>query len=79
MFSLSPRWKEEMVVSGPEGSFILAFWMGIPTVCLPPEECWCKVAPAWATDHWHELKSDLEDWCRSNGVRLEIDPKATVR
>jgi len=52
--------------------------MGIPTVCLPPEERWRHVAPAWAANHWQELKSELEDWCRSNGPRLEIDPKAAV-
>lgn len=78
MFSLTPQWKETMIVTGPGGQFTLDFWMGIPTVCLPPEQRWREVAPAWAAGHWHELKAELEDWCGHNGAKLEIDPKAGV-
>ena len=47
MFSLRAQWKEELVVTGPGGSFTLAFWMGIPTVDFPTEERWAEVAPKW--------------------------------
>ena len=77
-FQFSPRWKEMMIVTGPGGHFTLDFWMGIPTISLPPEECWREVAPGWAADLWHELKTELEDWCRDNNTKLEIDPKAGV-
>ncbi len=78
MFSLRAQWKEELVVTGPGGSFTLAFWMGIPTVDFPTEERWAEVAPKWAQPHWHELKAELEDWCRFNNARLEINPMATI-
>ncbi|MGE3690531.1 MAG: hypothetical protein AB7F98_04030 [Novosphingobium sp.] len=78
MFTLQPQWKEMMIVTGPGGSFTLDFPMGIPTVVLPDEERWQHVAPDWARDHWRELKAEIQDWCRSNNARLEIDPKAGV-
>ena len=77
-FQFSPRWKEMMVVTGPGGHFTLDFWMGIPTISLPPEERWREVAPSWAAELWPELKVELEDWCRDNNTKLEIDPKAAV-
>ena len=78
VFRLSPRWKEMMVVSGPGGHFTLDFWMGIPTISLPPEHRWRDLAPPWAADLWPELKAELEDWCRDNNTKLEIDEKAGV-
>ena len=78
MFSLSPRWKEMMVVTGPGGSFTLDFWMGIPTVDLPTEEKWAEKAPEWARPYWHELKAELEDWCRFNNAALDISATAGV-
>jgi hypothetical protein len=75
VFRFSPRWKEMMVVTG---HFTLDFWMGIPTISLPPEERWRAVAPLWAAELWPELKAELEDWCRDNNTKLEIDEKAAV-
>jgi hypothetical protein len=77
-FQFSPRWKEMMIVTGPGGHFTLDFWMGIPTISLPPEERWRDVAPSWAAELWPELKAELEDWCRNNNTKLEIDEKAGV-
>ena len=77
-FQFSPRWKEMMIVTGPGGHFTLDFWMGIPTISLPPEGRWREVAPSWAAELWLELKAELEDWCRDNNTKLEIDPKALV-
>lgn len=78
MFKLQPQWKEMMIVTGPGGSFTLNFWMGIPTVDLPTEECWADVAPEWAWPYWHELKAELEEWCQFNSAKLDIYPKAQV-
>ena len=77
-FQLSPRWKEMMIVTGPGGHFTLDYWMGIPTIALPPEQRWREVAPDWAAHLWPELKHELDDWCRDNKTKLEIDPKAAV-
>lgn len=77
-FRFTPRWKEELVVAGPGGSFILALPMGVLTACLPTEQAWPTVAPAWAIDLWPVLKPELERWCAANGAGLEIDPTATV-
>jgi hypothetical protein len=78
LFAFQPRWKEELAVTGPGGGFILAFWMGIPTVSLPPEERWAEVAPAWAADLWRELHDQLSAWCQAEGVRFEIDSRASI-
>ncbi len=78
IFRFSPRWKEMIIVTGPGGHFTLDYWMGIPTICLPPEERWRDVAPHWAVDLWPELRAELKAWCQANNTKLEIDPKAAV-
>jgi hypothetical protein len=50
MFQFKPRWKEELVVSGPGGSFVLELPMGVLSAYLPTEETWRSKAPAWAAD-----------------------------
>jgi len=77
-FRFKARWKEELVVIGPSGSFILELPMGVLTACLPTEQVWPTVAPDWAIDLWPVLKAELERWCAANGAGLEIDPNATV-
>jgi hypothetical protein len=78
VFQFQPRWKEELVVTGPGGSFVLELPMGILSACLPPEELWPEKAPAWARDLWPTLKAELETWCRANEARFIIDPTADV-
>jgi hypothetical protein len=78
VFRFLPRWKEELVVTGPGGAFTLCFWMGIPTVCLPTEAAWPGKAPAWAADLWPALKDELASWCQQNNVALEIGDTASV-
>lgn len=34
-FRFAPRWKEELVVTGPGGAFILDLPMGVLTAVLP--------------------------------------------
>ena len=78
MFRFAPRWKEELVVSADEGSFVLPYWMGTPTVELPSRDRWPEVAPDWTRGHWDTLHRALELWCRGNGVALEISPQGIV-
>jgi len=78
VFSFQARWKEELVVTGPGGSFILELPMGVLSAYLPTEEAWAGRAPAWAAELWPALKRDLEQWCRDNGARLYVDETAGV-
>ena len=78
IFRFQPRWKEELVVSGPGGSFVLELPMGALSAYLPTEATWPGKAPAWAVDLWPVLRSDLEEWCRANKANLIIDETANV-
>lgn len=78
MFTFSPRWKEELVVSGPGGSFVLELPMGILSAYLPTEATWRSKAPAWAADLWPVLKVELEHWCRANDAGFHIEETASV-
>ncbi|MEJ2817789.1 MULTISPECIES: hypothetical protein [unclassified Caulobacter] len=75
-FRFEGRWKEELVVVGPAGKFVLELVAGV--AYLPPEDVWRGSAPAWAADLWATLKTELEDWGPAHGVTLGIDPTATV-
>lgn len=77
-FQFTPRWKEELVVVGPGGSFILELPMGELTAYLPSEEVWPAVAPEWAVDLWPTLRAELGHWCQDFRARLVISPTATV-
>ena len=77
-FHFAPRWKEELVVTGPGGSFILSFWMGIPTVNIPPEAEWRKRAPHWVQPLWTTLYEELAVWCQANNATLEVEKGASV-
>ena len=77
-FTFQPRWKEELVCTGPGGSFVLDLPMGILTACLPTEAAWKRKAPEWARDLWPQLKTELQDWCRANNAKFVIDENAAV-
>lgn len=77
-FQFQPRWKEELVVTGPGGSFVLELPMGVLSVYLPTEAIWRTKAPAWAADLWPVLRSELGEWCRANEAQLLIDGTANV-
>ena len=77
-FTFSPRWKEELICTGPGGTFVLELPMGVPSAFLPTEEVWRTTAPSWARDLWPVLKSELETWCEENKIRLVIDESAAV-
>lgn len=77
-FRFQPRWKEELVVTGPDGGFLLELPMGILSAYLPTEAAWKRTAPRWASDLWPILKTELEEWCRNNNALLNIDETAHV-
>jgi hypothetical protein len=77
-FTFSPRWKEELVCTGPGGTFILELTMGVLGAYLPTEEVWRRRAPEWARDLWPQLKTELEAWCRANHAKFVIDETAAV-
>jgi hypothetical protein len=77
-FRFTSRWKEELVVAGPGGSFILELPMGRLSAYLPTREAWKDQAPEWAADLWPVLKAELEAWCDASRADLVIDPTATV-
>ena len=78
IFKFQPRWKEELVVTGPGGQFILDLAMGILTACLPTEEVWHHKAPVWAQDYWPQLHCQLKSWCAQNNAELSIDHRSGV-
>lgn len=78
VFHFRARWKEELVVTGPGGSFILELPMGVLSAYLPTEDVWATVSPPWAMSLWPTLKAELERWCASNRAVLIIDETATV-
>ncbi|MCW8108483.1 hypothetical protein OPS25_08245 [Alteromonas ponticola] len=78
IFKFQPRWKEELVVTGPGGSFILEFPMGILTAYLPTHSAWEKKGPCWAQDLWPQLRLELEKWCVENKAQFVIDASAGV-
>ena len=77
-FTFRPRWKEELVCTGPGGSFVLEFTMGVLGAYLPPEEVWLHKSPEWARHLWPELKAELEAWCKANKAKFVIDESAAV-
>jgi hypothetical protein len=78
VFHFKSRWKEELVVVGPGGSFVLEHPMGVLSVYLPTEEVWPTVAPSWASHLWTVLRDELEVWCTERNIVLNIDPTAAV-
>ena len=77
-FEFKGRWKEELVCSSSQGSFVLEMPMGVVSVFLPTAEQWPLVAPDWAKSHWGELHMQLSAWCTAANIPLSVDPTAQV-
>ncbi len=77
-FKFQPRWKEELVVTGPGGSFILELPMGVLSAYLPTESAWKKKAPNWAKELYPELKQELESWCKESKAEFVVDETAGI-
>ncbi len=78
LFHFQSRWKEELVVSGSGGSFVLELPMGVLSAYLPTEAEWRRRAPEWTRSLWPELKRELEKWCHENNAQFYVDPSASV-
>lgn len=78
IFKFQPRWKEELVVLGPQGTFVLELPMGILSAYLPTEDVWTRKAPRQARSLYPELKQELEQWCVANNAKFVIDASAEV-
>ena len=76
VFRFAPRWKEELVVTGPGGAFLLEMPMGDPCVLLPTEDAFGATAPDWARGLWPALHEALTDWCQATGTPLALDADA---
>ena len=72
-YIFEPKWKEELICKCSEGSFILDYAMGVPTVYFPAESRWEKVSPEWAKTHWNSLHEQLQEWCKNNNTVLALD------
>ncbi|MCH8498603.1 MAG: hypothetical protein LAT63_08995 [Marinobacter sp.] len=77
-FQFQPRWKEELVVTGDGGQFILELPMGVLSAYLPTESAWEAKSPEWARNQYVELKQELEEWCKKNKAKFYIDETAGV-
>lgn len=78
VFSFQPRWKEELVVTGSGGAFVLDLPMGVLSVHLPLETTWQEQAPEWARSLWSVLKEELEEWCLEHDADFYISASAGV-
>lgn len=77
-FQFRPRWKEELVVTGPGGVFVLELPIGVYSAWLPTQQVWINKAPEWARDFWPVLEAELAEWCKKNKAKLYIDETAFV-
>ena len=77
-FTFHPRWKEELLVVGPGGEFILELPMGVLSAYLPTQEAWQSKGPDWARELWPVLRAELEAWCNQNNAKFYIDASAWV-
>jgi hypothetical protein len=64
--------REILIVSCPDGKFVLDHPWGVPTVILPERRRWPQVAPDWAKNDWDELYFYLHNWCVATGSDLHI-------
>ncbi len=79
VFQFEPRWKEELVVTGPGGAFVLEMPMGILSVNLPSAAAWAETAPDWARDLRPVLHAELTQWCLDHHADLYVSHSHGVR
>mgnify|MGYP000172405969 CR=1 FL=1 len=73
-FIFMPKWKEELVCSCDSGQLVFEMPMGRVTVLFPTEDRWNEiiVPPHWARTRRGEILTELEDWCRNEGIPLVV-------
>jgi hypothetical protein len=74
----APRWREELVVTGPLGTLVFEFTMGSKHVYFPDEARWCASVPTWAREHWQEYLAACRAWCERERVPLSVVGDAHV-
>ena len=77
-FKFQQRWKEELMVMGDGGQFLLELPMGVLSVYFPTESAWKAKSPEWAKDQYSELKHELEEWSLKNKAILHVNETAGV-
>jgi hypothetical protein len=77
-FKFQQRWKEELVVTGDGGQFVLELPMGVLSVYFPTEAAWKAKSPEWAKNQYFELKQELEVWSLKNKAMFHVDETAGV-
>jgi hypothetical protein len=78
IFQFQPRWKEELIVTGPGGSFTLEHPMGKRSVYLPDEHGWVRNAPPWCANLWPILYSELQTYCTQEGIDFYVEAGSWV-
>jgi hypothetical protein len=78
IFTFQVRWKEELVCSCSEGSFVLEMPMGVVSVFVPSQDLWPSKAPTWAKGYWSALHGQLSQWCAAHNLPLHIEDSAHV-
>jgi hypothetical protein len=71
-FQFQQRWKEELVCECALGSLVLDMTMGVTVVYLPNAQAWVSFAPPWAKPHWQSLHDQLQAWCSSQNIPLQL-------
>jgi hypothetical protein len=71
-FRFQPRWKEELVYECNLGSLVLDLTMGVTTLYLPNAQAWPAIAPGWTIPHWQTLHDQLQAWCSSQNIPLQL-------
>jgi len=74
----SIRWREELVVSSPEGSLVIEITMGKLHVYFPDEDLWKAQAPDWAKLKWEIYLEAAKDWCSQNNIPISVVPNTFI-
>jgi len=71
-YDVRPRWKEELVITSPEGALVIEMTMGVANVYFPTESEWEKQAPTWAMNRRPEILAAVTNWCSREQVPLSL-------
>lgn len=77
-FKFEPRWKEELLVTGEGGRFVLEMPMGVSSVYFPSESIWQDLSPDWAKSQYNDIETELSRWCSDHAIDLYVSASATL-
>jgi hypothetical protein len=72
------RWKEELVGTYGDHSFIVEITMGKLHVYFPVETRWEVNAPPWAAGKWAEVRDATREWAERENIPFTVDQTARV-